>query len=185
MLNSVRCAFIFLLSFAAFSTNAETSAAPDIAKLTSEAEGGDIQAQMQLADIYYSGTENQAIQLEKAAYWYQKLAENEFAQAQLALALMYIKGEGVEKNDKEGVRWLTRAADQKLASAQYLLGIAYENGHGIEVDMNQAYMWYEVAAALQHPNSVEARDRLATQLSKSDVDKAEKLANEWWLKHHH
>ncbi len=161
------------------------SLANDLPQLTKQAESGDIQSQITLADMYYSGKGLAAPEMEKAAYWYKKLADNEFAQAQLALALMYIKGEGVDKNDQEGVRWLKRAADQKLASAQYILGIAYENGHGTAVDLNQAYMWYEVAAALQHPEAISSREELAKKLTKQDIEKAEQLANEWWLQHHH
>src|SRR5208337_4622615 len=46
---------------------------------------------------------------------YLKLAEQGDAQAQYSLAVMYGKGQGVERDPPEAVKWLTKAAEQGLA----------------------------------------------------------------------
>ena len=107
------------------------------------------------------------------------------AEAQLTLGLMYIRGEGIEKNDQRALHWLNLAAEQRLASAQYLLGLAYAEGHGVQADKVKAYMWYEIAAAMDYENAVEARNALAQQMDQAEIANAEKMATEWWMKFHH
>src|SRR5688572_550887 len=62
-----------------------------------EAENGDIEAQSNLATLYYEGEETEK-NLEKAYYWYQKAAENGDITAQYNLATLYYYGQGTEKN---------------------------------------------------------------------------------------
>lgn len=66
--------------------------------------------------------------------------------AQVALGLMYKKGEGVEKNYEEKVRWYRLAADQGYASAQRNLAISYSKGEGVPQDYGEALKWYKLAA---------------------------------------
>src|SRR6266498_326708 len=52
------------------------------------AENGDIEAQYNLASLYYEGKGTEK-NLEKAFYWYQKAAKNGHKFAQIILALYY------------------------------------------------------------------------------------------------
>ena len=63
--------------------------------------------------------------------WYRKAAEQGFAQAQLALGNMYMKGRGVAQDYKEAAKWYRQAAEQRFAAAQCSLGRMYENGWGV------------------------------------------------------
>jgi TPR repeat protein len=62
------------------------------------------------------------------------------------LGLMYEKGIGVSKDEKEAVAWYLQAALQGNSNAQYNLAVLYENGRGSDVNFAQAHQWYRKAA---------------------------------------
>lgn len=68
------------------------------------------------------------------------------ADCQFNLALMYEKGIGTTKDEKEAVVWYRKSAEQGNANAQFNLGVLYENGRGCAVDFAQANQWYRKAA---------------------------------------
>ena len=156
----------------------------EIQKITEKANNGDMQAQADLANRYHVG-EGVERDISKAAFWYKKLADDGVAEAQLTLALMYIKGDGIEQDNTEALYWLQQAAEQRMVTAQYLLGVAHAEGHGTAIDKEKAYMWYEISAAMDYKDGIKARDELGKQLSKQEIQHAEKLATDWWLKFHH
>ena len=65
-------------------------------------------------------------------------AEQGNARAQSRLGTMYMNGEGVQKNTREGVRWYRGAAEQGFVDAQFNLGIAYGSGRGVAKDDAEA-----------------------------------------------
>jgi len=73
-------------------------------------------------------------------------AEKGEADCQFNLALMYEKGMGVTKDEKEAVVWYRKSAEQGNAYAQFNLGVLYENGRGCTVDFAQANQWYRKAS---------------------------------------
>jgi TPR repeat protein len=73
-------------------------------------------------------------------------AEEGHANSQFNLALMYEKGLGVAKDEKQAVVWYGKAASQGNAAAQFNLGVLYENGRGTEVDFAKANEWYRKAS---------------------------------------
>jgi len=74
------------------------------------------------------------------------LAEQGVPEAQGALAVMYLNGEGVQRNDAEAIKWLTKAADQGVAEAQFLLGYMYDEGKGVIENDAEAMKWLRKAA---------------------------------------
>jgi TPR repeat protein len=82
---------------------------------------------------------------EKVA-WYQKAAEQGYAQAQTNLGYYYQNGIGVEKDEKEAVRLYRLAAEQGNAVAQSNLGYCYRTGIGVEKDEKEAVRLYRLAA---------------------------------------
>jgi len=74
-------------------------------------------------------------------------AEKGDGDCQYNLALMYEKGIGVTKDEKEAVVWYRKSAEQGNSNAQFNLGVLYENGRGTAVDFAQANQWYRKAAA--------------------------------------
>jgi uncharacterized protein len=73
-------------------------------------------------------------------------AEKGEADCQFNLALMYEKGIGVTKDEKEAVVWYRKSAEQGNSNAQFNLGVLYENGRGCAVDFAKANHWYRQAA---------------------------------------
>jgi hypothetical protein len=73
-------------------------------------------------------------------------AETNDASCQFNLALMYERGIGVAKDEKEARVWYRKAAEQGNSNAQFNLGVLYENGRGGDVDFAQANQWYRQAA---------------------------------------
>jgi len=54
------------------------------------------------------------------------------------LALMYLRGEGVDRNEARGMEFLRRSADEGYSAAQYLLGLRLYYGLGLARDNGQA-----------------------------------------------
>lgn len=68
------------------------------------------------------------------------------AEAQSAVAFMYAKGLGIEKNEAEAVIWYRAAAEQGHIAAQFNLGVMYAKGRGVSQDFGEALKWYQKAA---------------------------------------
>jgi TPR repeat protein len=68
------------------------------------------------------------------------------ADSQFNIALMYERGIGVGKDEKEAVVWYGKAASQGIAAAQFNLGVLFENGRGTKIDFAQANEWYRKAS---------------------------------------
>lgn len=81
------------------------------------AKAGDVQAQYQLARQYHQ--ENTAESLKNAIYWYRQAGEQGNVKAQVNLGVMYIQGQGVEKDYTQGLYWSKKAGEQGDAIAQY------------------------------------------------------------------
>ena len=74
-------------------------------------------------------------------------AKEGHADSQFNVGLMYEKGIGTAKSEKEAIVWYGKSAAQGNAAAQYNLGVLYENGLGTPVDYASANKWYRRAAA--------------------------------------
>lgn len=89
---------------------------------------------------YGYGTEQS---YEEAARWFQQAGNNPFAA--YALGGQYLRGQGVEQNDKLAYALFQMAAVQGNAYAQYQLGRMCRNGIGTRVDPISSRQWYEKA----------------------------------------
>jgi TPR repeat protein len=74
-------------------------------------------------------------------------AKEGHADSQFNVGVMYEKGIGVGKDEKEAVVWYGKAASQGSAPAQFNLGVLYENGRGTKIDFAKANEWYRKASA--------------------------------------
>jgi len=79
---------------------------------------------------------------------YQSKANHGDADAQFNLALLYHRGVGTPRDDKNAIYWYNKAAEQGHVNAQYSLGDLYRRGGGKEVprDYKQAINWLTKAA---------------------------------------
>ncbi len=70
------------------------------------------------------------------------------------LGVMYLFGQGVQRDGSKAEYWLTKAAEANVVEAQSLLGIMYATGQGIPRNIDFARMWLSRAA---EAGDVEAR----------------------------
>lgn len=81
---------------------------------------------------------------------HQRIAEQEDADAQYSVGVMYEAGEGVPQDDAEAARWFQTAAEQGHADAQFNLGVMYRQGVGVTQDDAEAAGWYQKSAEQGH-----------------------------------
>ncbi|MFQ0974268.1 tetratricopeptide repeat protein [Gilliamella sp. CG35] len=80
---------------------------------------------------------------DKVFYWYQLSAQQGYAEAQFALAILYEELD----NKEQAIIWLEKAAKQNHVQSQYLLGVNYRFGFwGLEHDSTKALYWLTKAA---------------------------------------
>jgi hypothetical protein len=82
-----------------------------------KADQGDVISQNFLG-ICYLGLKDFAM----AAKWFEKAAEQGYADAQMKLGLQLFNGQGVTENKVKGLEWIRKAAEQGYARAQFHMG---------------------------------------------------------------
>ena len=80
-------------------------------------------------------------------------AERGEAKAQYELAIKFMNGQGVAKNEAEAVKWLRKAAEQGDLNALHDMGVAYFNGLGVPVNKEEGVKWYRKAAERGNENA--------------------------------
>ena len=87
---------------------------------------------------------------EAALAEFRSLAEQDDAEAQYKLGVMYDNGQGVLQDYGEAARLYRLAAEQGYALAQHNLGVMYDNGQGVVQDYGEAVRLYRLAAEQGH-----------------------------------
>ena len=106
------------------------------------------------------------------------LAEQGYASAQFNLGVMYYNGYGVLQDYKTAVKWYTLAAEQGYAYAQTNLGLMYYAGLGVLMDDVYAHMWGNIGMSNGSENGGKLRDKVAEEMTPSQLEKAQNLARE-------
>ncbi len=142
------------------------------------AEKGFAGAQFCLGYMYAlgQGTPEDLVQAHK---WLNLAAKQENADAQWMLGTLYSNGQGVRRDYILALDWFRKAANQSHEKAQFNLGLIYEDGKGVSQDFVQAHMWYDLAAAQGDSFAKQKRDRVAKQMTPSQIKEAQRLAREW------
>lgn len=69
--------------------------------------------------------------------------DNNDTKAQYNTALMFLKGQGINKSNKDALYWYTKAANQNHAPSQYSLGYMYQKDAKTNPTLiKQAQYWY-------------------------------------------
>ena len=143
------------------------------------AENGDVEAQYNLALIYYRGDGIEEDKKE-AFEWFEKAARQGDSDAQFYLAFSYMNGEGIEENKGEAFRWYKKSAERGNISAQNNLACCYDNGDGVEKDKEKAFKWFKKAA---EQGDAVAQNNLGNCYDKgSGVEEDKEKAIEWYIK---
>jgi TPR repeat protein len=83
--------------------------------------------------------------------YFQEGAQAGNADAELQLAILFAKGEGVAQDYAAAANWFRAAANQGIPRAQYDMGVLTERGRGVKVDLAEAAGWYLKAAQAGYP----------------------------------
>lgn len=86
------------------------------------AEGGYLQAQLDMGGIYLNGGRGVAPDVAKAYYWFCRAAEQGSAQAEVFVGMLLYDGQGVQRDQAAALQHWRKAADAGVAEAQFRLG---------------------------------------------------------------
>ena len=115
-----------------------------------------------LGRCYYDGR-GVSLNYETAVHWYQKAAEQGYAEAQSRLGDYYKYGTGIAQDHAKAVYWYQKAVEQGHAAAQFNLGLCYEYGTGLVQDYAKAAYWYRKGADQGDISSLSALSRFYQQ----------------------
>ena len=85
-------------------------------------------------------------------------SEQGLVDAQYEIALKYLKGDGIKKDEAKAVYWFEKSAEQGNTEGQFSSARLYSKGKGVNQSYSRAAYWYEKAAQQGH---IEAQFRLA------------------------
>ena len=155
---------------------------PWLAEMRAAAEGGDADAQYQLALQLQSGQVVPRDDVEAAA-WLLRAAEQNHMDAQFMLGTMYGQGRGVPRDAVEAAAWTRTAAEAGHPDAQFVLGLLYGQGRGVIQDKVLACMWHILAASRSGDRNrefyAEALKHQTKLLTRAEQREARRLAREW------
>ncbi len=101
------------------------------------------------------------------------LAERGVVEAQVAVAGMFLSGNGTRADAGLAARWYLRAAEAGDAVAQLNLGDLYSQGLGVPRDEVSAYVWFSLAAAQGRRWPARRRDEIARGLTDAQLLEAQ------------
>ena len=130
------------------------------------AEGGDVQSQLQLAEMHSIGRLGQPDH--NASFKWAKMAADQGNPiGQYVVARAYRLGQGVPKDEEEAMKWFLKAADSGHSQAQFDLGVALYKGQGMPKNVEKGVVWLRKAAASRHPM---AQGMLAGLIASGEVE---------------
>ncbi len=122
--------------------------------LKKAAEGGMVEAQRNLAAFYDDGVDDPDDDIEQAAFWYRKTANQGDLVGQLNLGILLDRKSNSDRDHKEAIRWYLLAARHGVAQAQYNLGLMHDRGRGTPTNPDKALSWFIKAANLRYAEAM-------------------------------
>lgn len=111
------------------------------------------------------------------------LAEDGDAEAQTALAGLYLSGSGTRQDQARALFWYRRAAEAGHAVAQLNLGDLYSRGAGGAPDLVGAYFWLSLAADQGRRWPELRRREIAKSMTAEQLADAEARLRDWRRTH--
>jgi len=117
----------------------------DNSQLIEDARAGDLEAQYTLAHLLLKGQGGVIRDVGSAISWFERSAGNGHKDAPFDLALLYLNGTQIPKDNRKALYWLHQAADAGNSEAQYYLAQAYKAS-----DVEKAVILLKQAAESGH-----------------------------------
>lgn len=115
----------------------------------------------------------------EAVHWYRMAAHQRHVGALYRLCVLSETGRGMAQDYQETLQWCGLAADQGHGQAMFTIGSLYAHGRGVLKDVIQAHQWYNLAAAHGYEAAAKWRDRLAYDMTPTQIAQAQFLARNW------
>jgi len=116
--------------------------------------------------------ENSAVSAEESlskVEQYQEAANGGEPEAMNNLAVSYLLGEGVPKDERKSFYWFRQAADRGHVDAMFGLGWGYDQGRGVAQNAREAVRWYRQAASTTKDPKERAKiNKIVSSLSSSN-----------------
>lgn len=112
-----------------------------------------------------------------------KTAEPSNSNDQFLAGMNYEAGKDGTHDAQQAMHWFRKSAEQGNGRAQYWLASHYLTGDGVPKDITQAYAWFSISAANGYFPAVNPRNLCGEMLSKSDLAKAQAVANYYHSKY--
>lgn len=160
------------------------SAGVDPALLAKAAEG-DVAAQVAMGNELAGGV-NVPQDLQQAAEWYRKAAEQGSIAGELHLAELYRDGRRVPRDKAQAAQWYLKAAEQGDAAAQGTLAMLYVMGQGVPQSDMEAYYWLDLAASVKTPRQdqyIANRQNVGTRITVEELQALQERATKWKAAH--
>jgi TPR repeat protein len=105
------------------------------------AEGGDAESQHDFGLICEMTGKK-----EEAFRWFKKSANQDWAEAEYALARCYVLGIGCQKDSSKAAEIYKKSANKGNKDSQVMLGLMYKNGNGVTKNLNEARRYLKLAS---------------------------------------
>ena len=110
---------------------------------------------------------------------FNKPEQNDDADASWQLALTYMKGLGVQQDERQAAKWLKKAANLGDPRAQVALSDLYLRGIGVHRDYVRAYTWASIAAG-QLGGEDQRLASLRQRMTRSELEDANRRVTTWF-----
>lgn len=146
--------------------------------LRSDAIDGNPNSQY-LYGAYLLGSDIEA-NIDEGLKWVINAAEQNHAEAQGYLGLIYYNGRFVEKNLFKAFDWRFKSASNGEVWSQGSIGFAYFNGEGVPENVIQAYVWMSMSSTQGNKEIKPWLKKLKSGMSPEQIVIAQKLATKCW-----
>ncbi|TAL35643.1 MAG: hypothetical protein EPN98_06685 [Phenylobacterium sp.] len=146
--------------FAEVRAEIEAGLPGSLAKLKALADGGHVQAQIYLAQLYDGGEAGLPKDPVEARRLTTLAAEQGDVKAMHNLGVYLFRGEGGAQDLPGAAKWFRKAAAAGVVESQFNLGLLYQSGSGVPRDDSQARYWFRLAAARGDAEARKALDQL-------------------------
>jgi len=113
-----------------------------------------------------------------AAQILSRLASQGDQAAQYNLAMLYLEGKGVPKDNAKAASLFEDSARQGNPDAALDLGILFRNGEGLKQNLERAYMWLQVAIMQLTGQDRATASRYSKEIAKSLTSKQMQAAQD-------
>ena len=94
------------------------------------------------------------LQIAQKVIYAKRAAAQGNPRAQFDLAVMYLQGEGVVKNERVAFNYFHKAARKNHVEAKFQMGLSFAQGRGVKRQTQLARYWFKLAVKAGHPQAM-------------------------------